>query len=105
MPGNGRLNFKKASSPTRYGAWISQNKRDNSWFQVDFGRFVKVRIISTQGREDAQRWVKKYRVTYSYDGTFFRDYKEDGYVKVIFTFKIQHIFVVKGGSLLDLSLE
>ncbi|XP_078346610.1 uncharacterized protein LOC144631901 [Oculina patagonica] len=79
MPGNGRLHFKRTSG--RYGAWIAGNKRENGWFQVDFGRFVKVTIISTQGREDAARWVKNYRVTYSYDGRFFRDYTEGGYVK------------------------
>ncbi|XP_078355294.1 lactadherin-like, partial [Oculina patagonica] len=79
MPGNGRLHFKRTSG--RYGAWIAGNKRENGWFQVDFGRFVKVTIISTQGREDAARWVKNYRVTCSYDGQFFRDYTEGGYVK------------------------
>ncbi len=82
MPGNGRLHFKRTSG--RYGAWIAGNKRENGWFQVDFGRFVKVTIISTQGREDAARWVKNYRVTYSYDGRFFRDYTEGGYVKVFY---------------------
>ena len=81
MPGNGRLHFKHISK--RYGAWVAGNKRDNSWFQVDFGRFVKVTIIATQGREDSSQWVTKYRVTYSYDGKFFRDYKEAGYVKVL----------------------
>ncbi|XP_078346432.1 neuropilin-2-like [Oculina patagonica] len=79
LPGNGRLHFKKKSG--HYGAWAAGNKRDNSWFQVDFGRFVKVTIISTQGRDDSAKWVTKYRVTYSYDGQFFRDYKEEGYVK------------------------
>ncbi|XP_078346319.1 LOW QUALITY PROTEIN: SCO-spondin-like [Oculina patagonica] len=79
MPGNGRLRFKRISG--RYGAWSAGNLRDNSWFQVDFGRFVKVTIISTQGRDDAQQWVTKYRVTYSYDGNFLRDYQEGGYVR------------------------
>ena len=51
---------------------------------MNFGRFVKVTIVSTQGRDDTYEWVKKYRLTYSYDGDFFRDYLEDGSVKVIF---------------------
>jgi len=82
MPGNGRLNFKL--KPGHVGAWAAGNLRDNSWFQVDFGRFVKVTIVSTQGRDDTFEWVKRYRLTYSYDGIFFRDYLEDGSVKVTF---------------------
>ena len=86
IPGNGRLHFKLKSG--HYGCWAAGNLRDNSWFQVDFGRFVKVTIISTQGREDAFQWVTKYTVSYSYDGNFFRDYKEGGHVKVSFPIKI-----------------
>ena len=82
IPGNGRLNFRLKAG--HYGAWAAGNLRDNNWFQVNFGRFVKVMIVSTQGRDDTYEWVKKYRLTYSYDGNFFRDYLEDGSVKVIF---------------------
>lgn len=82
IPGNGRLNFRRRAG--HYGAWAASNLRDNSWFQVNFGRFVKVTIVSTQGRDDAYQWVKKYRLTYSYDGMFLRNYLEDGSVKVIF---------------------
>ena len=83
MPGNGRLNFRLKAG--HVGAWAAGNLRDNSWFQVNFGRFVKATIVSTQGRDDTFEWVKKYRLTYSYDGIFFRDYMEDGSVKVIFS--------------------
>jgi len=82
IPGNGRLDFRLKAG--HCGAWSAANLRDNSWFQVNFGRFVEVTIVSTQGRDDALQWVKKYRLTYSYDGSFFRDYLEDGSVKVIF---------------------
>ena len=51
---------------------------------MNFGRFVKVTIVSTQGRDDRNEWVKKYRLTYSYDGMLLRNYQEDGSVKVIF---------------------
>jgi len=51
---------------------------------VNFGRFVEVTIVSTQGREDAPEWVKKYRLSYSKDSRDFRDYLEDDRVKVIF---------------------
>ena len=85
MPGNGRLHFKTTSG--RNGGWAAANKRDNSWFQVDFGRYVKVTIISTQGRDDKHQWVTKYTLTYSYDGEFFQDYKEGGYVKVLLSYQ------------------
>lgn len=84
IPGNGRLHFKSISG--RVGAWAAGNLRDNGWFQVDFGRWVTVMIISTQGREDAHQWVTKYTVTYSYDGLIFWGYKEGGLVKVPFEF-------------------
>ncbi|XP_078346362.1 uncharacterized protein LOC144631716 isoform X2 [Oculina patagonica] len=79
IPGNGRLHHKLRAG--HVGAWAAANLRDNSWFQVDFGRFVKATIVSTQGRDDAHQWVTKYTLTYSYDGVFFRDYKEGGLVK------------------------
>ncbi|KAL9955702.1 hypothetical protein ACROYT_G037062 [Oculina patagonica] len=80
MPGNGRLHFKRISG--RYGAWSNGNLRENSWFQVDFGRSVKVTMVATQGRQDAYQWVSKYRVSYSNDGIFFQDYEEGGHVKI-----------------------
>ncbi|XP_078346809.1 EGF-like repeat and discoidin I-like domain-containing protein 3 [Oculina patagonica] len=80
MPGNGRLHFKRISG--RYGAWSNGNLRENSWFQVDFGRSVKVTMFATQGRQDVDQWVTKYRVSYSNDGVFFQDYEEGGHVKI-----------------------
>ena len=80
IPGNGRLRFQ--GDFLRDGGWRADNNRDNSWFQVDFGRFVKVTTISTQGSNDDHQWVTRYRVTYSYDGKFLRDYNEGGHVKV-----------------------
>lgn len=92
MPGNGRLNFHR--KPGRIGSWAAGNLRENSWFQVDFGRFVKVTMIATQGREGVNQWVTKYRVSYSYDGNFFQDYKVGGYVKVFFAFfNVMHCFM------------
>ncbi|XP_078346805.1 uncharacterized protein LOC144632074 [Oculina patagonica] len=80
IPGNGRLHFKSISG--RYGAWSAGNKHDNSWFQVDFGRSVKVTMVATQGRQDLDQWVTEYRVSYSNDGISFQDYEEGGYVKI-----------------------
>ena len=83
-PGDGRLHFQKTSSPLRYGAWSTLGGKylKGSWWQVDFGSWTKVTIIATQGRQDKSQWVTKYRVSYSYDGLFFKYYKEADYPKV-----------------------
>ena len=93
--GNGRLHL--ISTPGENdGGWIAEpNKEENSWFQVDFGRWTKVTGISTQGRQGFfLDWVTKYSVSYSYDGIFFLDYKENGDVakvlyKIAFTALVQ----------------
>lgn len=73
---NGRLHFFPKFG--QIGGWVAENIIGSSWFQVDFGRWTKVTRISTQGRQDADAWVIKYRVSYSYDGVFFKYYKENG---------------------------
>ena len=86
--GNGRLHL--ISTPGKNdGGWIAEpNKEENSWFQVDFGRWTKVTGISTQGRYGFfPNWVTKYSVSYSYDGIFFIDYKENGDVA-----KVLHVY-------------
>lgn len=92
-PGNGRLHFQKVPSPLRYGAWetLGGNYLKGSWWQVDFGSWTKVTIVATQGRQDRSYWVTKYRVSYSYDGLFFKYYREADYPKVFF-FPFTNIF-------------
>ena len=77
--GNGRLHLIHNPGEND-GGWIAEpNKEEGSWFQVDFGRWTKVTGISTQGRHGLYFfWVTKYGVSYSYDGIFFMDYKENG---------------------------
>lgn len=80
-PNRGRLNY--ATPPA---AWSSGGAHylKNSWFQVDFGSWTKVTRIATQGRKYAYEWVTRYRVSYSYDGIFFKDYTEGAsYPKVL----------------------
>lgn len=71
-PGNGRLHLY--AKPGEVGGWVAGNETEDSWFQVDFGNWTKVTRISTQGRQDVPQWVTKYKVSYSYDGTVFKDY-------------------------------
>ena len=76
-PSQGRL-YQQVVSGSGYGSWLAQTNNDRQWFQVNFGGWTKVTRLCTQGRVDAAQWVTKYKITYSYDGVFFKDYKEDG---------------------------
>ena len=41
---------------------------------MNFGKWVKLTRISTQGDYDGNGWVKSYKLGYSYDGVYFRPY-------------------------------
>lgn len=81
-PENGRLHFQAKSG--EYGAWAVASNSNNEfqWFQVDFGSFAKITGLSTQGRQDGSWWVKTYSVSFSYEGVFFENYKENNITKV-----------------------
>ena len=73
-PGQGRLHEQKG--------WVAIHNQQQ-WFQVNLGSWTKVTRVSIQGREDAAQWLTKFKLAYSYDGVFYRDYKEEGdYTKV-----------------------
>ena len=89
-PANGRVNFKAGGGRT--GAWSSLPNDLNQWLQVDFELQATVTEIMTQGRSDANQWVKSYAVTYSNNGVFFDAYQKNGTIMVvkIFIFKISY---------------
>ena len=78
-PSSGRLEQQQAG---KYGCWAASTSNTMQWFQVDFGTWTKVTMVATQGRQDAAWWTKSYTLAYSYDGVFWKDYKEEDYVKV-----------------------
>ena len=55
----GRLNFLSAGSG-KYGSWAAGANDENQWFQVDLGSWTKISAVATQGRQDANQWVKTY---------------------------------------------
>ncbi|XP_078346313.1 uncharacterized protein LOC144631689 isoform X2 [Oculina patagonica] len=79
-PRNGRLHFQAKSG--QYGAWAVSANNEFQYFEVSFGDWTQVTKVATQGRQDGNWWVKSYSLSYSYDGVFFEDYKEDNVVKV-----------------------
>ena len=52
------------------------------WLQVDFENAVKIVRVSTQGRQNANWWVKTYILSSGLDGVFFEEYQINGETKV-----------------------
>ena len=81
----GRLHFQTGGR-----AWIAAQRDFNQWLQVDLGiQNTKVTRIATQGRNNANQWVKEYKLQYSNDGMNFQHYKEQN------TDKVRYIHVIK----------
>ena len=68
-----------------YGSssWCSSlSASSRKYLQFDFGKVVTVSGIATQGDTVDDKWVKKYAVSYGYDGQSWLDY-DGGQVKII----------------------
>ncbi|KAK3730961.1 hypothetical protein QZH41_007182 [Actinostola sp. cb2023] len=72
-PAQGRLNYKPPRG--KAGSWSSRHNRVGQWIQVDLNRVTKVAGIATQGRSNANQWVKQYKLQYSSDGKTFNNYE------------------------------
>ena len=73
-PWHGRLNHR--------WSWSVRLRRVGQWFQVNFVELMRIKGVATQGRQDANQWVRSYTVSYSTDGMNFASYKENRRVKV-----------------------
>ena len=58
------------------GGWIAKYNNRKQWLQIDLGAASRVKRIATQGRYDANQWVKSYTVSFSHDGSRFYPYRE-----------------------------
>ena len=79
-PWQGRLN-NKARGRLK-GAWSAKRNNRKQWLQFNLGISTLVTEIRTQGRQDANQWVTKYKLFYSNNGVRFTPYKKGGRVKV-----------------------
>ena len=93
-PSNGRLHSSSGG-----GSWSAAVNDEHQWFQVDFGNWTQVTGISTQGRLGYAEWVKTYRVSYSYNGLLYADYKEGPETKVF----IERSFILTREVLVDVT--
>ncbi|XP_027046414.1 uncharacterized protein LOC113674139 [Pocillopora damicornis] len=73
-PWHGRLNHR--------WSWSSRRRDVHQWFKVNFGYVTRFKGIATQGRQDANQWVKTYIVRYSGDGVSYVPYAENRRIKV-----------------------
>ncbi|XP_028401252.1 coagulation factor V-like [Dendronephthya gigantea] len=62
--------------------WSASGNDKNQWIQIDLSRDKDITAIATQGRKDADEWVKSYIVSYSTDGKEFQCYQDDGVWKL-----------------------
>ena len=60
------------------GSWLADTNNFGQWFQVELGDWTKVTRVCTQGRPNGGQWVTEYKLAYSYDGVFYKEYKEEG---------------------------
>lgn len=64
------------------GAWSSRYNNVFQWLQIYLGYVTKVVACATQGRYDANQWVKKYEISYGLFGNKFRFYAINRKVQV-----------------------
>ena len=79
-PWSARLQARNYGS-TR-GGWIAKYRNAHQFLQIDLGISSRVKRIATQGRYDANQWVKSYTVSYSNNGVRFFPVKHGRRVKV-----------------------
>ncbi|EDO48078.1 predicted protein [Nematostella vectensis] len=72
-PDRGILNQRNTHGRT--GAWIPRSGNRKYWILYDLGRKATIKGIATQGRYEANQWVKSYRIKYSADGKRWHIYK------------------------------
>ena len=64
------------------GAWCVRRNDHNQYLQIDLRRPTRISKVTTQGRYDANQFVRTYRLLYSQNGNTFKPIKEGGKIKV-----------------------
>ena len=65
------------------GSWSAALNQVGVWLQIDLGEEKVVTKLASQGRPSMDQWVRSYKILFSSDGTSWKEYKENGAVKVI----------------------
>ena len=80
-PWRGRLNNVPNSGG--WGGWAAGASNQGEWLQIDLEKEKLLTKLATQGRPSYDQWVRSYKILFSSDGTSWKEYKENGAVKVI----------------------
>lgn len=64
------------------GAWCAKRNNHNQWLQVDLRGPTRITKVTTQGRYDANQFVRSYYLYYSQNGRTFLPIKEGRKIKV-----------------------
>ena len=78
------------------GGWIAKYRNSHQWLQIDLGIATRVKRIATQGRYDANQWVKSYTVSYSNNGVRFFPVKHGRRVKVTIQILERYLLIFLG---------
>ncbi|CAB3997590.1 zinc metallo ase nas-13-like [Paramuricea clavata] len=88
---NARLYMRDDHDNKRIGCWCAAyGQTENQWLQVDLGQVKYVSAVATQGRDRYFEHVETYELSFSQDGSVFKNYKENGSVK-LFTGNCDHV--------------
>ena len=75
-PNQGRLHFKMTGSYA--GGWSSRTNDLNQWSQIDLGIEIDITFVATQGRNQYNQWVTKYKLLYGNDRNLFVVFRQQG---------------------------
>lgn len=70
-PWRARLNLLNSGGS---GGWIPRYSNVFQYIEIDLGEVSKVIAVATQGRYEANQWVKKYEISYSFNRKKFTFY-------------------------------
>lgn len=77
-PSGGRLNYQaqinSVGVTTQIGGWAASQNNKDQYLQIKFSKITQITGVATQGRSDADQWVKSYKLQYSSDGSSWTDY-------------------------------
>ena len=91
-PWLGRLNNMARG---RYkGGWSARKNDKRQWLQFNLGSPTLIKVIRTQGRQDASQWVTSYKVYYGNDGIRFTLYRKGGRLKVRLETKVAQLGLI-----------
>jgi len=80
---HGSATFAKFGRLNGGTVWMPKTADTSQWMQIDLGMKGTITAIATQGKPDADQWVKTYNIQYSMDGSSWSYYSPSGAIKAM----------------------